>query len=100
MSAALTTLADSTTTIKGLGYLGYGLSAIGPGIGIGYLVGFRFNNGFWPAIAMIGLAIALGFAVCLISAAIPFQKNSILIRTCPADHLPRPRHVPFCRLFV
>jgi ABC-2 type transport system permease protein/oleandomycin transport system permease protein len=39
-------------------------------VGVGYLVGFRFNNGFWPAVAMVGLAIALGFAVCLISAAI------------------------------
>ena len=39
-------------------------------VGIGYLVGFRFNNGFWPAVGMIGLAIGLGFSVCLISAAI------------------------------
>ena len=31
--------ADSTTTFKGLGAVGYGLAAIGPGIGIGIVVG-------------------------------------------------------------
>ncbi|HET6908984.1 MAG TPA: ABC transporter permease [Mycobacteriales bacterium] len=39
-------------------------------VGVGYLVGFRFRNGFGPAVAMIALAIALGASVCLISAAI------------------------------
>ena len=32
-------LAQSETTIKGLGAVGYGLAAIGPGIGIGIVVG-------------------------------------------------------------
>jgi len=39
-------------------------------VGVGYIVGFRFSNGFGPAIGMIVLAIALGFAVCLISATV------------------------------
>ena len=39
-------------------------------VGVGYIVGFRFSNGFGSAIGMIVLAIALGFAVCLISATI------------------------------
>jgi len=39
-------------------------------VGVGYIVGFRFSNGFGPAIGMIVLAIALGFAVCLVSATI------------------------------
>ncbi len=30
---------DATTTFKGLGAVGYGLAAIGPGIGIGIVVG-------------------------------------------------------------
>ncbi|MBF0661376.1 ATP synthase F0 subunit C [Rhodococcus coprophilus] len=32
-------LAQSETTISGLGAVGYGLAAIGPGIGIGIVVG-------------------------------------------------------------
>ena len=32
-------LAQSETTINGLGAVGYGLAAIGPGIGIGIVVG-------------------------------------------------------------
>jgi ABC-2 type transport system permease protein/oleandomycin transport system permease protein len=39
-------------------------------VGVGYLVGFRFRNGVLPAIGMVLLAIALGFAVCLVSATI------------------------------
>jgi ABC-2 type transport system permease protein/oleandomycin transport system permease protein len=39
-------------------------------VGVGYLVGFRFRNGALPAIGMVLLAIALGFAVCLVSATI------------------------------
>jgi F-type H+-transporting ATPase subunit c len=36
----IVTLAQATeTTIKGLGAVGYGLAAIGPGIGIGIVVG-------------------------------------------------------------
>ena len=37
-------------------------------IGVGYAVGFRFLNGFWPAVAMILLAIVFGVAICCISA--------------------------------
>jgi len=39
-------------------------------VGVGYIVGFRFLNGVGPAIGMIGLAIALGSAMCLVSATI------------------------------
>jgi len=39
-------------------------------VGVGYIVGFRFRNGFADAVAMIALAIALGAAICLVSAAI------------------------------
>jgi ABC transporter DrrB family efflux protein len=37
-------------------------------IGVGYAVGFRFLNGFFPAVAMILLAIVFGVAICCISA--------------------------------
>src|SRR5437868_15144919 len=37
-------------------------------IGVGYAVGFRFINGFLPAVAMILLAIVFGVAICCISA--------------------------------
>ena len=37
-------------------------------IGVGYAVGFRFINGFGPAVAMILLAIVFGVAICCISA--------------------------------
>jgi ABC-2 type transport system permease protein/oleandomycin transport system permease protein len=37
-------------------------------IGVGYAVGFRFLNGFWPAVAMVLLAIDFGEAICCISA--------------------------------
>jgi ABC transporter DrrB family efflux protein len=37
-------------------------------LGVGYLVGFRFQNGFWPAVAMIVLAIVFGVAICCIAA--------------------------------
>jgi ABC-2 type transport system permease protein len=39
-------------------------------VGVGYLVGFRFLNGAGAAIGMIALAIALGAAICCISATI------------------------------
>jgi ABC-2 type transport system permease protein/oleandomycin transport system permease protein len=39
-------------------------------VGVGYLVDFRFSNGAGHALGMIALAIALGFAVCLVSATI------------------------------
>src|ERR1700751_2232399 len=37
-------------------------------IGVGYAVGFRFIQGFGPAVAMILLAIVFGVAICCISA--------------------------------
>src|SRR4249920_2862508 len=37
-------------------------------LGVGYAVGFRFLNGFLPAVAMILLAIVFGVAICCISA--------------------------------
>jgi ABC transporter DrrB family efflux protein len=37
-------------------------------IGVGYAVGFRFENGVVPAIAMILLAIVFGLAICCIAA--------------------------------
>jgi ABC-2 type transport system permease protein/oleandomycin transport system permease protein len=37
-------------------------------IGVGYAVGFRFENGFGPAVSMIVLAIVFGVAICCISA--------------------------------
>ncbi|NLV79070.1 MAG: ATP synthase F0 subunit C [Rhodococcus sp.] len=36
---AVDVLAQETTTFEGLGAVGYGLAAIGPGIGIGIVVG-------------------------------------------------------------
>src|SRR6516164_5729863 len=32
-------------------------------LGVGYAVGFRFQNGFWPAMGMIVLAIVFGVAI-------------------------------------
>ena len=37
-------------------------------LAVGYAVGFRFLNGFLPAVAMILLAIVFGVAICCISA--------------------------------
>jgi ABC transporter DrrB family efflux protein len=37
-------------------------------LGVGYLVGFRFHNGFWPAVGMLVLAIVFGVAICCIAA--------------------------------
>jgi len=37
-------------------------------VGIGYAVGFRFQNGVGPAILMVVMAIVLGMACCLIAA--------------------------------
>jgi ABC-2 type transport system permease protein/oleandomycin transport system permease protein len=37
-------------------------------LGVGYAVGFRFQNGFWPAVAMVVLAIVFGTAICCIAA--------------------------------
>lgn len=39
-------------------------------VGVGYAVGFRFQNGVLAAIAMIALAEAFGICICCISAAI------------------------------
>lgn len=37
-------------------------------IGVGYAVGFRFANGWFPALMMIALAEAFGLVICLIAA--------------------------------
>ena len=37
-------------------------------LGVGYAVGFRFQNGFGPAVGMIVLAIVFGMAICCIAA--------------------------------
>jgi ABC transporter DrrB family efflux protein len=37
-------------------------------IGVGYAVGFRFENGVGPAIAMVVLAVVFGLAICCIAA--------------------------------
>jgi ABC transporter DrrB family efflux protein len=37
-------------------------------VGVGYLVGFRFQNGFVPAVAMVLLAIVFGLSICAVSA--------------------------------
>ncbi|MGH8922791.1 MAG: ABC transporter permease, partial [Actinomycetes bacterium] len=37
-------------------------------LGVGYAVGFRFHNGVAPAIGMILLGVALGVAICCVSA--------------------------------
>jgi ABC transporter DrrB family efflux protein len=37
-------------------------------VGVGYAVGFRFENGFVPAVAMVVLATVFGVAICCISA--------------------------------
>ena len=37
-------------------------------LGVGYAVGFRFQNGFGPAVGMVVLAIVFGVAICCIAA--------------------------------
>ena len=37
-------------------------------VGVGYAVGFRFENGVGPAILMIALAVFLGVSICVIAA--------------------------------
>jgi ABC-2 type transport system permease protein/oleandomycin transport system permease protein len=37
-------------------------------VGVGYAVGFRFENGVGPAILMIVMAVFLGVSICMISA--------------------------------
>src|SRR3954447_3695588 len=37
-------------------------------VGVGYAVGFRFQNGFVPAVAMVLLAVLLGLTICCVSA--------------------------------
>ncbi|MDA8062241.1 MAG: ABC transporter permease [Actinomycetota bacterium] len=41
-------------------------------LGVSAAVGFRFHNGFWPAVGMVGLAVAFGVTVCAVSAYIGF----------------------------
>jgi ABC transporter DrrB family efflux protein len=37
-------------------------------VGVGYIVGFRFQNGFGLAVAMVALATVFGLAICVIAA--------------------------------
>jgi len=37
-------------------------------VAVGYAVGFRFQNGFWMAVAMIALATVFGLSICVIAA--------------------------------
>jgi ABC-2 type transport system permease protein/oleandomycin transport system permease protein len=37
-------------------------------VGVGYAVGFRFLNGWGPAVGMVALAVAFGLAICCIAA--------------------------------
>jgi ABC-2 type transport system permease protein/oleandomycin transport system permease protein len=39
-------------------------------VGVGYLVGFKFNDGFLAAIAAVGLTVSIGFAFSWVSASI------------------------------
>ncbi|AUH40447.1 ATP synthase F0 subunit C [Streptomyces sp. CMB-StM0423] len=80
--AVMETLA-ATAGIKGnLGSIGYGLAAVGPGIGIGYI----FGNGVQAmarqpeAVGLIRQNMILGFAFCealaLIGIVLPFVYPS------------------------
>ena len=82
MSAVQTLAATATETkITGLGYLGYGLSAIGPGIGVGLI----FGNGVQAmarqpeAAGMIRTNMFIGFALtealALLGFIAPFVLN-------------------------
>ncbi|MEY9935104.1 F-type H+-transporting ATPase subunit c [Catenulispora sp. GP43] len=80
MSALATTLADSTITIKGIGFIGYGLSAIGPGIGVGLI----FGNGVQAmarqpeAAGMIRTNMFIGFALTEALALLGFVAPFVL----------------------
>jgi F-type H+-transporting ATPase subunit c len=80
MSAALTTLAETKFTIAGLGYIGYGLSAIGPGIGVGLI----FGNGVQAmarqpeAAGMIRTNMFIGFALTEALALLGFVAPFVL----------------------
>jgi F-type H+-transporting ATPase subunit c len=80
MSAALTTLADTKITLAGMGFLGYGLSAIGPGIGVGLI----FGNGVQAmarqpeAAGMIRTNMFIGFALTEALALLGFVAPFVL----------------------
>lgn len=80
MSAALTTLADTKITLTGMGFLGYGLSAIGPGIGVGLI----FGNGVQAmarqpeAAGMIRTNMFIGFALTEALALLGFVAPFVL----------------------
>jgi len=73
-------LADTTFTIKGLGFIGYGLSAIGPGIGVGLI----FGNGVQAmarqpeAAGMIRTNMFIGFALTEALALLGFVAPFVL----------------------
>jgi F-type H+-transporting ATPase subunit c len=80
MSALATTLADSKITLAGMGFLGYGLSAIGPGIGVGLI----FGNGVQAmarqpeAAGMIRTNMFIGFALTEALALLGFVAPFVL----------------------
>lgn len=82
MSVLAATLADQTLNIKRLGALGYGLAAIGPGIGIGLVFGHAIEAmARQPeATGRISLYMWIGFALtealALIGLVAPFIFSS------------------------
>ncbi len=82
MSVLAATLADQTLNIKRLGALGYGLAAIGPGIGIGLVFGHAIEAmARQPeATQRISLYMWIGFALtealALIGLVAPFIFSS------------------------
>jgi ABC-2 type transport system permease protein len=50
--------------------LGRNVVVVGLMISVGYLVGFSFQNGFFNALAAVGLALAVGYAFSWVSASI------------------------------
>ncbi|MEY5144939.1 MAG: hypothetical protein RL745_306 [Actinomycetota bacterium] len=80
MSLTMSLLAETTTTIKGLGAIGYGLAAIGPGVGIGII----FGNGVQAiarqpeAYGVIRQNMLLGFALAEALALIGFVAPFVL----------------------
>jgi F-type H+-transporting ATPase subunit c len=82
LAAGAVAAATQTTTLKGLGALGYGLAAIGPGVGIGLVFGHSIEamarqpeaSGRITQYMWIGFALAE--ALALIGFVAPFLFTS------------------------
>ena len=80
LAAAVVQAADNTQIIKGLGAVGYGLSAIGPGVGIGLI----FGNGVQAmarqpeAAGLIRTNMFIGFALAEALALLGFVAPFVL----------------------